>query len=527
MKDLRILFIEDSQADMELASWELEKNGYTISRRERVQTRVDLQRAILGDEWDLAIGDYSMPTFNGLDALKMVREMRPDLPYIMVSGTIGEDIAVTAMKAGANDYLMKDRLKRLASAVDREMRETADRKRAIDSLRKSEEQLRLVQRMETVGRLAGGVAHDFNNILSVVSGYANLLQMKLAKSGFAHRELLEIEKAVVKATALVRQLLTFSRRQVVQPQILDLAPVIKESLSMLDLVVGEDVVVETDLKPGLGRIRADRSQIEQIVMNLAINAKDSMPRGGTLFLGLSAEDLGLDHFRQGEKAVPGKFMTLTVRDTGFGIASDILPRIFEPFFTTKGEGRGTGLGLSTVYGILQQLGANVRVDSAIKKGTSFTIRIPCVSDAVGDDPANSRPASRFLASKGETILLVEDDMDLRKLTKDILVLEGYHVLEPANPEDALGFARSLELKIDLLLTDLVMPRMSGKELAEATLQLRPELKVLYMSGYAPDFPMPDASLILERNFLEKPFTPAKLLRKVRVALDAERVEKQL
>src|SRR5690606_11388545 len=229
-------------------------------------------------------------------------EMRPELPYIMISGTIGEEMAVSAMKAGANDYLMKGHLQRLGPAVDREMRDLADRKHAEESLRKSKEQLLLAQRMETVGRLAGGVAHDFNNILSVISGYANLLQMKVSKTGTSHRELVEIEKAVLKATSLIRQLLTFSRKQVVQPQILDLGSVLRDSLSMLRMVVGEDIVLETRYESGLGKIKADRSQMEQIIMNLAVNAKDAMPRGGTLLLEIEARDLDSAALLQGEKA---------------------------------------------------------------------------------------------------------------------------------------------------------------------------------------------------------------------------------
>jgi two-component system, cell cycle sensor histidine kinase and response regulator CckA len=381
--------------------------------------------------------------------------------------------------------------------------------------------------METVGRLAGGVAHDFNNILSVISGYANLLQMKLAKNGTSHKELVEIEKAVLKATALIRQLLTFSRKQVVQPQVLDLAAVLRDSLSMLRMVVGDDIVLETRCEPGLGKIHVDRSQLEQIIMNLAVNAKDAMPRGGTLHLEVDARNLDSSHFRPGEKGAGGKHLRLKVRDTGHGIPKEILPRIFEPFFSTKGEGRGTGLGLSTVYGVAQQNGGTIRVESELGKGTAFSVFFPCVADTEGEDGSASAIEARQIPSFGETVLLVEDDVDLRKLTKDILVLEGYHVLEPATPQDALGFAQSKDLNIDMLLTDLVMPRMNGKDLADAILVIRPELRVVYMSGYAPEYLMPDFALISEPNFLEKPYSPAKLLAKVRSALDAPRVERQL
>ena len=527
MKELRILFVEDSDIDVELASWELEKSGYALIRKEQVQSREELKQAIMSEPWDIVLSDYSMPAFNGLEALKLVREMRPELPYIMISGTIGEEMAVSAMKAGANDYLMKGHLQRLGPAVDREMRDLADRKHAEESLRKSKEQLLLAQRMETVGRLAGGVAHDFNNILSVISGYANLLQMKVSKTGTSHRELVEIEKAVLKATSLIRQLLTFSRKQVVQPQILDLGSVLRDSLSMLRMVVGEDIVLETRYESGLGKIKADRSQMEQIIMNLAVNAKDAMPRGGTLLLEIEARDLDSAALLQGEKAESGKFICMTVRDTGHGIPKDVLPRIFEPFYSTKGEGRGTGLGLSTVYGIVQQHSGFVRVESELERGTTFRLFYPCVADSEDVDGSETTMVPRHLPSYGETVLLVEDDVDLRKLAKDILVLEGYHVLEPATPQDALGFANSKDLKIDMLLTDLVMPRMNGKDLADAILIIRPELRVLYMSGYAPEYLMPDFSPISEPNFLEKPFSPAKLLAKVRSTLDASKAERQL
>ena len=527
MQDLRVLFVEDSPADMEWAAWELEKHGFTLSRKQRVSDEEGLEKALRAEPWDLVIGDFALATWSGPAALALVRGLRPDLPFLILSGIAGEEAAVASLKAGASDFISKPNLGRLGPAVEQALREQADRRKVTEANRIGEEQLRLAQRMETVGRLAGGVAHDFNNILSVVSGYANLLQMKMARKGEAPRELMEIEKAVVKATALVRHLLTFSRKQMVQAQVLDLSALLVEMVPMLRMMVGEDIRVETRLDEAAGRIRADRGQLEQIIMNLAVNAKDAMPRGGTVTFEVAAEELTREHFRHGERDKPGSYLRLTVTDTGVGIPAEILPRICEPFFTTKAEGRGTGLGLSTVYGNVQQMEANLRVESSPGNGSAFSIWFPCVAAQGHDGDQDAAPHPSHRKAGGQTVLLVEDDLDLRKLTKDILVLEGYQVLEAAIPEDALGFARAVGMRIDLLLTDLVMPRMNGKQVAEAVVGLRPGIRVLYMSGYAPESLLPDIGLLPEYHFLEKPFTPAKLLGKLRAALDAPKAEKQL
>ncbi len=525
MQDLSILWVEGISSRNPEAAAALEQAGYRLARQDHSHSPADMERALRRESWDAVFCDAALPAGAWQEVLRMVRQVRPESIFIFIADHADMETAVAAIKAGADEYLLKSEPHLLGPAVARELKSRAERKRAEEAQRKSEDQLRLAQRMETVGRLAGGVAHDFNNILSVVSGYANLLQMKMARAGDAPRELAEIERAVVKATALVRQLLTFSRKQMVQPQVLELGSVLADMLPTVRMVVGEDIRVESLLDSGLGRVRADKSQLEQIVMNLAANAKDSMPRGGTLTLELAEENLDLEHFRQGEKARPGPYLRLTIRDTGGGIPNDILPRIFEPFFTTKGEGRGTGLGLSTVYGIVQQMDSNLRVESEPGKGTEFAIHIPCVPVSAYAPPGKADTIGH--PSRGETILLVEDDVDLRKLTKDILVLQGYRVLESATPEEALGFARSRTLTIDLLLTDLVMPRMNGKELCEAVQDIRPEIRMLYMSGYAPESLLPDMGLIPVYHFLEKPFTPAKLLVKVRAALDVPQTEKQV
>jgi signal transduction histidine kinase len=524
MGRLRILMVEGSGGGLDPVLAEAERQGVSIERTHRVLTPAALETALRAGSWDLALVEYRSAGFPGLEALRLARAARPDLPLIFISDVPGEAAAVAAIKAGADEYLMRTGSARLGETIERELRARDSRRAAEEAARQGEDRLRLAQRMETVARLAGGVAHDFNNILSVVSGYANLLQMKLSREGDAPRELMEIDKAVLKASALVRQLLTFSRKQMVQPQVLDLAQVVADLVPTLRLVVGEDIAVETRLEPMPWRIRGDKPQIELILMNLAVNAKEAMPRGGVLAIEVSSEVLSLEDFRQGERAVPGTYLRLTVRDTGEGIPPEIMPRIFEPFFTTKGERRGTGLGLSTVYGIVLQMQGLLRVDSAPGRGAVFSLFLPCLSTAAGT--GGERNGSVPCSSKGETVLLVEDDVDLRKLTKDILGLDGYTVLEAATPEEALGYSRSAA-RIDLLLTDLALPRMHGKALADAALAIRPGLRVVYMSGYAPGSMHPDVGLLPEFHFLEKPFTPARLLAKLRSALDAPQPEKHL
>lgn len=527
MESLRVLFIEDSPEDCEMLALELELAGYVLLRRLRVATVPELRAALATEAWDMILGDWYLPALDGMDALALVRGLDLDTPFLMISGRAGEDLAVAAMKAGANDFLVKGNLKRLGPTVARELRERRSReekRKAVAALRESEEQLRQAQRMESVGRLAGGIAHDFNNILSVISGYANLLQMKQARQGQAHRELAEIEKAVVRATSLVKQLLAFSRRQVARRQVLDLGTVLREMHPLLTRMLGEDVVLETRIEPGLPCVHADRGQLEQVIVNLAVNARDAMPKGGPLLVELGSCDLEASHFREDEKPAPGPYVRLCLKDAGVGMDAATLARIFEPFYTTKGGARGSGLGLSTVYGIVRQSGGTIRVQSLPYVGSVFTIYLPA-ADA-REEPPQEPTANGRKPGKGETLLLVEDDQDLRRLVKDLLVTEGYRVCEARDTEEALGFAQSSELGIDLLITDLVMPGLHGRDLAETVLSLRPGLKIIFMSGYLPDARTPGDGWP-GADFLDKPFTAEKLLAKIRCALDAPRTEKQL
>ena len=394
-------------------------------------------------------------------------------------------------------------------------RDITDRKRAEEALRRSEEQLRQAMKLEAVGRLAGGIAHDFNNILTAVGGHAALLLDEIPPGSPLRHGVEEIVRGVDRAASLTRQLLAFSRKQVLQPRVLDLATVVAETQSMLGRLIGEDIELRTRTEPGLGRVRADPGQIQQVILNLAVNARDAMPDGGVLSIEL--DNVNLEESmagRHGGVQPAGRYVRLSISDTGTGIPEEIKPHIFEPFFTTKEK--GTGLGLSTVYGIVKQSGGFIWVYSERGRGTTFKIYLPRV-----DEPLEPPVVAQEVAalSGNETILLVEDEAAVRLLARQILERRGYRVITAENGIEALKLARASSGPVDLLLTDLVMPQMDGRELARELARVWPGLRVLFMSGYTGDAIVgrglfdPDAALI------EKPFTPAALARKVRELLD--------
>jgi two-component system, cell cycle sensor histidine kinase and response regulator CckA len=380
-----------------------------------------------------------------------------------------------------------------------------------------EAQLRQSQKMEAFGSLAGGVAHDFNNILSVILSYSDLIAQELGPDDPRRADLEEIREAARRAAALTRQLLAFGRRQVLQPRTLQLEGIVSGIHRMLERLIGEDIELVTRTAPALGAVHVDPGQIEQIIVNLAVNARDAMPRGGTLTITTASVEVDAAWAAEHPPAKAGPHIVLTLSDTGTGMDAPTKARIFEPFFTTKDVGKGTGLGLSTVFGIVRQSGGIIEVESELGKGTTFTVYFPVVaaSPKVSLAPAATAPAA---APRAATILLVEDDGSVRGLARTVLVRAGYQVLEAENGPAALARSEAHHGAIDLLLTDVVMPRMSGREVAEQLCARRPELRVLFMSGY-PD----DAILrhgILERAiaFLPKPLTPTALLTKVREVL---------
>ncbi|MBS1854607.1 MAG: response regulator [Acidobacteria bacterium] len=379
-----------------------------------------------------------------------------------------------------------------------------------------EEQLRQARKMEAVGMLAGGVAHDFNNLLTIITGYSQLILNNLPPGDPNHGSAEQILKAAERAAALTGQLLTFSRRQVVQPKVLDLNRLIDSLSSMLRRLIGEHIDLRLNLRSDLGQVRADAGQIEQVLMNLVVNARDAMPRGGTLKIDTGNVRLGENYQGRHLEAKPGLYTMIEVSDTGSGMDEATQARLFEPFFTTKSSGHGTGLGLSTVFSIVKQSAGSVEVYSVPGKGTSVKVYLPRIDQPLAVEP----PALAQRAGRGTgTILLVEDEEMVRDLMRESLAGAGYRVIDAAGPAAALALAESFRGDIHLLITDVVMPGMSGRDLADGVTRKRVDIKVLYMSGHA-DTELTESGILRPKvAFLQKPFTPAVLIEKVREILD--------
>jgi len=637
---LRLLIIEDSEDDARLIVRDLQRGGYAPSY-ERVDTDAAVRAALTRGPWDVIISDFNMPTFSGTDALKLLREHDQDTPFIFVSGTIGEDVAVEAMRAGAQDYVTKDNLRRLVPAIERELRDAAVRRAGTHAVRASEAQLRAIlhsaldahitmdkagtitswnpqaeaifgwsapevlgkrlsdvivptahreahgrgvarflttgegpilnrrleltalrrdgdefpvelavtpirvgdawsfsaflrditerkqlqqqliqsQKMEAVGRLAGGIAHDFNNLLTAIFGYTDLLTEELPEGSQARKDVAEIRKAGERAASLTRQLLAFSRQQVLQPIVLSVNALVADVETMLRRLIGADVELRTTLAPDAGNVRADPGQLEQVILNLAVNARDAMPTGGKLTIETQNVELSEMYAEARQPVVPGAYVMLAVSDTGVGMDAKTQARIFEPFFTTKEAGKGTGLGLATVYGIVKQSGGYIWTYSEPGHGATFKVYLPQVEAPV---EATVRPPEPGRTLGGtETVLLAEDDELLRPLARGLLEKLGYTVLDAGTAAAALALAHAHGGPIHLLLTDVVMPGESGRQLARRLGEVRPDMRVLYTSGYSDDAIVHHGMLEPGLNYLQKPFTPATLARSVREVLDAK------
>ena len=390
--------------------------------------------------------------------------------------------------------------------------------RDVTERKQLELQLRQAQKMEAIGRLAGGVSHDFNNVLTAIFGYVDLLREELPADSPAHQDLAEVRKASERAAALTRQLLAFSRQQVLEPIVLEPNGLIEDFEKMLHRVIGEDVKLRLALAQDVGNVRADSGQLQQVIMNLVVNARDAMPTGGSIILETANAELTEQYAELHQPVKPGGYVMLAVSDSGTGMTPEIKARIFEPFFTTKEKGKGTGLGLSTVYGIVKQSGGYIWAYSEVGRGTTFKIYLPRV-----DAPAEplTKPKETGSLAGTETILLAEDDAILRPLARELLRKLGYTVLEGEDADSALAAARAHEGPIHLLVADVVMPGPSGRELARHLAAIRPRTKVLYISGYTDNAIVHHGMLEPGLHFLQKPFTPAVLARKVRDVLDAE------
>ena len=509
---LNVLIVEDSEDDAELLLNELETSGFSPAWK-RIETEA-VYRASLGDRIDLIFSDFSLPQFTTNRALELLQKSNFDIPFIVVSGTIGEERAVEILKAGATDYVLKDHLARLGPVVRRALRESAERAER----RKLQEQFLQAQKMESIGQLAGGVAHDFNNLLTVIQGHASILRSKQTLPEELKGSVSQILLAAERATTLTRQLLTFSRKQATQTRVLNLNEVVTNMTKMLKHILRADVSLSVNYGSKDFLVNADAGMMEQVLMNLAINARDAMPQGGKLVVSTSDESVGPEYVQLNPQASIGDFVCLAVSDTGEGIPPENLARIFEPFFTTKPVGQGTGLGLATVYGIVRQHNGWVTVYSEIGHGTVFRIYLPAAKER--EDKKVERPVNQIVRGGTETILLIEDEAPLRALDRSILEGYGYEVVEADCAGAAVERWQEHQNRISLVFTDIVLPGgASGPDLAKRFHAEKPALKFIFSSGYSVDVIEKDFDLREGINFLQKPYSPHRLAQTVREVLE--------
>ena len=481
------------------------------------------QHAVLAGLGNLAMRDADVEELT-TRAIEMISEAlriprRSALDLLRRNGLSGAAPRISGETTSETIHVGQEDLNFVRSAAQIVM-SAAERHRAEDTLREREDQLRQAQKMEAIGQLAGGVAHDFNNLLTVINVHTDLLLAQLDVRDPMRSDIEEVARAASRAASLTRQLLAFSRKGVVQPQVLDLARVVDGVEPMLRRLIGEDVEFETVVKGPIEPVMADEGEIEQVLINLVVNARDAMPQGGRLRVDVENILVGDALCATHPSLRPGPCVLLRVADSGMGMTSETMARAFEPFFTTKEPGRGTGLGLATVYGIVKQANGVITVDSAPGTGTTFCVYLPVATEVEARPRATSERRSG--TARGETVLLVEDEDSVRKLARRVLESQGYTVLEAINGEDALRLAADYGGVIDLLLSDVVMPEIGGRMVAERLTAARPEIEVLFMSGYTDDEILRRGLLERGQRMLQKPFTATALAHEVRSAIDARR-----
>ncbi len=511
---LRALIVEDSEDDCALLVRTLRQGGFDVHHK-RVDSADTLLKSIECDQWDIVLSDYSMPGFSGTAALSLVREKGLDTPFVFVSGTIGEEIAVNAMRVGAQDYIMKGNLTRLLPAIHRELQEARLRRQH----KHAEQRMRQLEKFEAIGRLAGGVAHDFNNVIGAIMGWAELGESEVPTGSRAEKFFRQIRSHSERAAGLTRQLLAYARRQVLEPRNIDLNQVIGETRGLLEKLVGEHIEIQFVFAPSLNVIRADPSQIEQVFMNLCVNARDAMPKGGRLKIGTSNAVLDEDYCRQHVYARPGSYVRLSVSDTGIGMDAATKERIFEPFFTTKEVGKGTGLGLATALGVVNQHGGSIAVETELGVGTSFHVYMPI---AKGGAEKQVQPADSPVARGTETILVADDHEGIRETTREVLEKLGYRVVVARDGVEAVQQFEEHRNDIALVLLDVVMPRTTGPDAYAQIHELKPGVQVIFTSGHTAHTDWLGPLLEQGAFLLQKPYGPKVLARKVRELLDQRR-----
>jgi two-component system cell cycle sensor histidine kinase/response regulator CckA len=519
---LRVLIVEDSEDDTLLLVHALKQGGYKPVF-ERVETPEAMDSLLSQKEWDIIIADYSMPRFSAPEALETLKSKQMDIPFIIVSGAIGEEMAVSAMKAGAHDFVMKDNFARLIPAIARELREAKNRQQrrlAEEEKNKMKAQLLQAQKMEAIGRLTGGVAHDFNNLLTAIRGYSDMALLQSTPDSAIYKDLTEIQSAAERAMNLTRQLLLFSRRQPMKFISLDLNKTIEDLLGILHRLIGEDIEVHYDLVPDTLSVYADQVSVEQMIVNLMVNAKDAMPEGGKITIRTEKIKLNDQAVQDMPEGRPGQFIRFSVIDTGIGMDPEIQEHIFEPFFSTKEFGKGSGLGLSVVYGIIQEHKGWIRVVSEVHKGSTFEIYLPYFPEQPRIENESIREISLDkYQGKGERILLIEDEDDLRRFTERALNRCGYVVYAAADHKEAMNIFKKEKGQFQLIFSDVVLPDINGIKLAEKFLSLNPDIQVLLTSGYIDQ--KAQWQLIKDKGypFLQKPYTMIHLLTAIRKAIE--------
>lgn len=506
---LRVLIIEDSEDDAVLVVRLLAKGGYQVEHR-RIDSAAALAASLDRAPWDIAISDFSMPGFSGTAALETIRQRGLEMPFIFVSGTIGEETAVNAMRMGAQDYIMKDHMARLLPAVQRELQQATVRKEN----KHIESRMRQLEKFEALGKLAGGIAHDFNNVISAIMGWAELGSREVASGTPAAESFRQINQQTARAAGLTRQLLVYARRQVLEPTTIDLNHLVGEAADFLQQLIGEQIHMTLSLADDLRPVRADPSQIERILMNLCVNARDAMPGGGTLAIATENAHLEEGDQRLSGDCPPGAYVVFSVSDSGVGMDSATIEHIFDPFFTTKEVGKGTGLGLATTLGIVKQHGGFIDVQSRPNQGSHFHIFLPAAGK---ESPAGPETADAPVRGGTETILVAEDHEGVLRMSCEVLRSFGYRVLAARDGEEAIQLVQESADDVSLALIDIVMPKRSGLEAYEEICRWRPGLPVIFTSGYPEE-----SAAIASHNavVLPKPYLPKTLAQRVRAVLDA-------